>query len=48
MRGDIDDALYRLLAGVVTLCLAPLLVPLFLYIGATYSWEDTVPTSEDS
>ena len=47
MRSSIDFSPYRVLAGVVTLCLLPLLLPLSLFIALTYSWEDTVPAPED-
>ena len=47
MRSSIDFSPYRVLAGVVTLCLLPLLLPLSLFIALTYSWEDTVPSLEE-
>ena len=47
MRSSIGFSPYTLLAGVATLCLAPLLLPLLLFIALTYSWEDTVPARED-
>jgi len=47
MRSSIEFSPYRVLAGVATLCVAPLLLPLTLLIALTYSWEDTVPAQED-
>ena len=47
MRSSIEFSPYRVLAGVTTLCVAPLLLPLLLFIALTCSWEDTVPARED-
>lgn len=39
--------MYRLMAIVLGVITAPIWVPLGLYIGLTYHWEDTVPSDED-
>jgi len=39
--------MWRILAVAATICLAPIWMPLMLYIALTYSWADTVPASED-
>ena len=39
--------MYSFIAFVLTVLLAPLWIPLGLYIGLTYRWEDTVPSEED-
>ena len=46
-RGSVDSPLYEILAVAATVCLAPIWIPLALYIALTYSWEDTVPATED-
>ena len=46
-RGSLDLPLYGILAVAATVCLAPIWIPLALYIALTYSWEDTVPATED-
>ena len=38
---------YGLLATALTVVTAPLWIPLGLYIGLTYHWEDTVPSDDD-
>jgi hypothetical protein len=45
--GSLDFSPYRILAVAMTICLAPIWIPLALYIALTYSWEDTVPATED-
>ena len=48
MNSDsLDFPLYGILAVAATVCLAPIWIPLALYIALTYSWEDTVPATED-
>ena len=37
----------RLVAWVLTIFLLPIIVPLAIYIGLTYRWQDTVPKEED-
>ena len=37
----------RILAVAATICLAPIWMPLMLYVAITYSWEDTVPSLEE-
>ena len=37
----------ELLSKLLVLLLLPMLLPLLIYIGLTYSWEDTVPKEED-
>ena len=39
--------MYRFLSVAITIMLLPIIVPLGLYIGLTYSWEDTVPSDDD-
>ena len=39
--------MYSLIGWIVVIALAPILVPLGLYIGLTYHWTDTVPSDED-
>ena len=39
--------MWSILAGVATICLAPIWMPLALYIALTFSWEDTVPSLEE-
>jgi hypothetical protein len=39
--------MYKLLSFIIMIILAPLWIPLAIYIGLTYHWEDTVPTQED-
>ena len=39
--------MYKLLSIGITILLAPLWVPLGIYIGLTYHWEDTVPKEGD-
>ena len=46
-HGSLDSPLYGILAVATTVCLAPIWIPLALYIALTYSWEDTVPATED-
>ena len=46
-RGSLDLPLYGILAVAATVCLAPIWIPLMLYIALTYTWEDTVPATED-
>ena len=46
-RSNLDFSPYRILAVAATVCLAPIWIPLALYIALTYSWEDTVPATED-
>ena len=46
-RGSLDLSPYGILAVAATVCLAPIWIPLALYIALTYSWEDTVPATED-
>lgn len=38
---------YGLGATALAVVTAPLWIPLGLYIGLTYHWEDTVPSDED-
>ena len=44
---EIEKGFYSLLSLVLTILTAPIWVPLGLYIGLTYHWEDTVPSDED-
>ena len=46
-RSNLDLSPYGILAVAATVCLAPIWIPLALYIALTYSWEDTVPATED-
>ena len=39
--------LYSILALILTVLTAPIWVPLGIYMGLTYHWEDTVPREED-
>ena len=39
--------MWRILAVAATICFAPIWIPLALYIALTFSWEDTVPATED-
>ncbi len=39
--------MYGLIAWIVMILLSPILIPLGLFIGFTYSWEDTVPSEKD-
>jgi len=39
--------MYKLIAIVITALLSPIIIPIVIYIGLRYRWEDTVPTSED-
>jgi len=39
--------MWRILAVAATICLAPIWMPLTLYIALNYSWDDTVPAMED-
>ncbi len=39
--------MYSFIAFIITVVLSPILIPLGLYIGLTYHWEDTVPSEED-
>ena len=43
---NLDFSPYRILAVSATVCLAPIWIPLALYIALTCLWEDTVPTTE--
>ena len=36
-----------LISRLLVILLLPVLLPLFIYIGLTYSWEDTVPKDDD-
>ena len=38
----------KLVAKLAVLLLLPVLLPLFIYIGLTYDWKDTVPKEEDN
>ena len=46
-RSSLDSPLYAILAVAATGCLAPILIPLALYVALTHSWEDTVPPLEE-
>ena len=46
-RSNLEFSPYGILAVAVTVCLAPIWIPLGIYIGLTYTWEDTVPATED-
>ena len=39
--------MYNITAIILAILTAPIWVPLGLYIGLTYHWEDTVPSQED-
>ena len=39
--------LYSILALILTVLTAPIWVPLGIYMGLTYHWEDTVPSDDD-
>ena len=38
----------KLISKLLVILLLPVLLPLLIYIGLTYSWEDTVPKEEDN
>lgn len=38
----------ELISKLLVILLLPVLLPLLIYIGLTYSWEDTVPKEEDN
>ena len=38
----------ELVSKLLVILLLPALLPLLIYIGLTYSWEDTVPKEEDN
>jgi uncharacterized membrane protein len=40
--------MYKLLSIGITILLLPILIPLGIYIGLTYHWEDTVPKEGDA
>jgi len=42
-----EDRFYTLTSWIFMILLLPIIVPLGLYIGLTYHWEDTVPKDED-
>jgi hypothetical protein len=42
-----ESTFYRAVSLVIMVLTAPLWVPLAIYIGLTYHWEDTVPSDED-
>ena len=46
-RSNLDFSPYRILAVAATVCLAPIWIPLVLYVALKYSWEDTVPPLEE-
>ena len=39
--------MYSLIAWILAIVTAPIWIPLGLYIGLTYNWQDTVPSDED-
>ena len=39
--------MYSIIGLLIVIVLSPILIPLGLYIGLTYHWEDTVPSEED-
>ena len=39
--------MYSIIGWIIAILLAPLWIPLGLYAGLTYHWEDTVPSEED-
>ena len=39
--------IYSLVSVAFMVVTAPLWIPLAIYIGLTYHWEDTVPKEED-
>ena len=39
--------MYRILSVAITIVLLPVILPLAIYIGLCYHWEDTVPKPED-
>ena len=39
--------MYNLIALILVIVTAPIWIPLGLYIGLTYHWEQTVPSDED-
>ena len=39
--------MWSILTLAATICLAPIWMPLMLYVAITYSWEDTVPSLEE-
>ena len=42
-----EGAFYEAISVVFMILTAPIWVPLGLYVGLTYHWEDTVPKEED-
>jgi hypothetical protein len=42
-----EDQFYSAVSLVLMILTAPIWIPLGLYIGMTYHWEDTVPKEED-
>ena len=41
-----EDGFYRAVSWVLTILMAPLWIPLVLYIAVTYHWTDTIPKEE--
>jgi len=39
--------MYRLIGLIITILTAPIWLPIAIFGGLTYSWEDTVPSDED-
>ena len=40
--------MYNIISFLIVALLSPLWIPLGIYIGLTYHWEDTVPSQEES
>ena len=43
----LENKFYSVLSWAFMIITAPLWIPLAIYIGMTYHWEDTVPKEED-
>jgi hypothetical protein len=39
--------MYKAISFIIMVLTAPIWIPLAIYIGLTYHWEDTVPSQED-
>lgn len=48
MSSIVEMNMSELISKLVVMLLLPALLPLLIYIGLTYFWEDTVPKEEDS
>jgi len=39
--------MYRIISAIIMVLTSPIWIPLGIYIGLMYHWEDTVPSDED-